>query len=245
MTPLSDDVEFNAPLSDGRAADLVTSLGNLTGRRIADIGCGWGELLLRVLAAHPGATGVGIDISETSIDHARELARERGLDDRVEFRAGDAAELSAGPVDVVVNIGSSHVWGGEPVEHTARALTATRALLEPGGRALFGEGFWERPPTATGLELMEIPVAQYRTIVELVELAAATGFELLQLSQATLDEWDSFESRHALGYIRYLQRYPEAPDSGDVRQQHRAHRQFWLQGTRETLGFAYLTLLAV
>lgn len=146
---------------------------------------------------------------------------------------------------MVLNIGSTHVRGGDPVEHTARALTRIRELLEPGGRVLFGEGFWERTPSSSALEAMAIPVHQYRSLADLVDLTVGHGFELLHLSEASRDEWDSFESRHALGYVRYLQRFPEAVDAQEIREKHRAHRSFWLRGTRGTLGFGYLTLLAV
>ena len=54
-------LDFNAPLSDRRAAALVAGVGPLADKRVLDLGCGWAELLLRILAAEPTATGVGID----------------------------------------------------------------------------------------------------------------------------------------------------------------------------------------
>ena len=45
---------FNAPLSEERASALVSALPISPGHHVLDLGCGWGELLLRILAAHPG-----------------------------------------------------------------------------------------------------------------------------------------------------------------------------------------------
>ena len=48
---------FNAPLSEERANALVAALPISPGHHVLDLGCGWGELLLRILAAHPGDDG--------------------------------------------------------------------------------------------------------------------------------------------------------------------------------------------
>ncbi len=50
---------FNAPLSEERASALVSALPISPGHHVLDLGCGWGELLLRILAAHPATTGTG------------------------------------------------------------------------------------------------------------------------------------------------------------------------------------------
>ncbi|GGL93121.1 hypothetical protein GCM10010129_41100 [Streptomyces fumigatiscleroticus] len=34
---------------------------------VLDIGCGWGEFMLRLLEAAPGATGVGVDLNEEDL----------------------------------------------------------------------------------------------------------------------------------------------------------------------------------
>ena len=57
-------LDFNAPLSDRRAAALVAGVGPLADKSVLDLGCGWAELLLRILAGEPTATGVGIDNAE-------------------------------------------------------------------------------------------------------------------------------------------------------------------------------------
>ncbi|ADH67510.1 SAM-dependent methyltransferase [Nocardiopsis dassonvillei] len=246
VPPLYRDVDFNGPLSDARAAGLIRDLGRLEGRRIVDIGCGWAELLLRALESEPTATGFGIDLDEQAVEHGRANAVARGLADRVELAVGDAGAWSGTHADVVVNNGASHVWGGDPVTHTVNALEAVAGLLRPGGRFLFGECFWLRDPTPGELEAMtDIPRAQYRSLPDLVDLALSHGFRLRALSQATLEEWDDFESRHARGWEEWLERNPGSPGADEVRARADRHRHFWLRGTRETLGFAYLSLARV
>jgi len=52
-----------------------------------DFGCGWGELLLRSLAAggtagDPGPVGVGVDVDEAMLEQVRRLAAERAVEQR-------------------------------------------------------------------------------------------------------------------------------------------------------------------
>jgi cyclopropane fatty-acyl-phospholipid synthase-like methyltransferase len=61
------------PLSEARASRLVGRLARTAPATVLDIGCGWGELMLRILEAVPAATGTGIDLNED------DLARERDV----------------------------------------------------------------------------------------------------------------------------------------------------------------------
>ena len=57
--------------------------------RIVDFGTGTGCLLLSAVGDLPGATGIGLDLSEGAVTCARENARLLELDDQVEFRVSD------------------------------------------------------------------------------------------------------------------------------------------------------------
>ncbi|WP_308425100.1 DUF1203 domain-containing protein [Wenjunlia tyrosinilytica] len=237
------DLDFNSPLSDVRAVGLIHSLRPLAGARILDLGCGWAELLLRLLEAEPTATGVGVDTHEAALERGRANAAARGLSDRVRLEAADAVATAAngtgGPVDVVTAIGVTHAWGG--ARHT---LEAVRPLLRPGGRFLFGEGFWERPPTARASAGLKARPEDFLSLSELVDLAIGCGYRPLAVSVANADEWDSFESRWCGGLERWLLEHPADPAAGKVRAVADEHRDGWLGGYRGVLGFAYLTLAA-
>ncbi|HEX2073041.1 MAG TPA: class I SAM-dependent methyltransferase, partial [Geodermatophilus sp.] len=60
-----------APVSPRTLRRLVRRLGVPDGGRVLDLGCGFGEWLLAVLAAAPGASGVGVDVSAPVLLHAR------------------------------------------------------------------------------------------------------------------------------------------------------------------------------
>jgi cyclopropane fatty-acyl-phospholipid synthase-like methyltransferase len=107
-------LKFHGPLSAGRADRLAAELAARRPETVADYGCGWGELLLRVLTAAPSARGVGVDIHGPDIARARENADERGLADRAAFIEGQAAD-HASSADAVINCGAYQAFGSIPV----------------------------------------------------------------------------------------------------------------------------------
>ncbi|WP_104483331.1 class I SAM-dependent methyltransferase [Actinokineospora auranticolor] len=241
IPPLHDDLIFHGPLSESRADQLVRSLGPLAGRHVVDLGCGWAEFLLRAVATDPTATGHGVDLDQAAIEHGRAAASARGLGTRVTLEVGDAGAWS-GSADILIVNGASQVFGGEPTRHTVNALEAGKRLLRPGGRLLLGEGFWEREPSAENLRRMPITREEYRSMADLVDLTTEHGYRPLWISQASLDEWDTFQSQHALGWEKWLSTHQGHPAFDEVKAKADTHRSFWLHGWRTVLGMAYLTL---
>ncbi len=231
------ELDFNAPMSSARAIELITTLAPLAGAEIVDLGCGWAELLLRVVAHEPTARGVGIDSNASALERAERNAEARGLRERVRFECGDAAHYVSS-CDVAIVVGSSHAWGG-----TTAALDAVAALLPPGGRLLLGEGVWDQPPTAAALAALDATADDFTSLAGLVQRCEERGYRPLHVSTASLDEWDSFESRYCAGAERWLAAHPRDPAVAELRAAVDKHRDCWLRGYRDVLGFAYLTLV--
>src|SRR5688500_10670026 len=64
--------------------------------RVLEIGCGEGANLLGMAVDLPESQFVGIDISQSAIDRANELAADAGVEN-VTFRQGDVMELIGRP----------------------------------------------------------------------------------------------------------------------------------------------------
>ena len=229
---------FHGPLSAARADRLAAELAARGPETVADYGCGWGELLLRVLAAAPGARGMGVDVRGPDIARARANAGQRGLAGRATFIEGTAAD-HAGAADVVLNSGAYQAFGSIP-----EALKALRRLVNPGGRLLFGAEIWERTPNGRQLAAMW-PGTTLETCLylpDVVDAAVAAGFRPLRIEAATREEWDEFESGLATGAEEWLLGNPDHPEAGQVRDLLDTHLSIWLRGHRDVMGFAYLTL---
>jgi SAM-dependent methyltransferase len=229
-------LDFNAPLSDERAARLVQVATRGAPRTVLDVGCGWGELLLRLLAAAPEATGVGVDQNGALLERGRANARSRGLDDRVQFVDADGAGF-AGRAEVVICIGADHAFGDQ-----GAALAMLRTRLEPGGRLVFGTGFWQQPPTAAQAEALGAAPGDLLELAGLVDLAVGAGFRPLDIGTATPAEWEAFESGFLADHEEWLLRHPDHPAATDRRADSDRHRTEWLRGYAGVLGFAYLVL---
>lgn len=80
------------------------------GKRVLEIGCGIGTDTMNF--ARAGAQVTAVDLSEESIDIARQRARVFGLDDRITFYSADAERLSdvvpPEPYDLVYSFGVIH-----------------------------------------------------------------------------------------------------------------------------------------
>ncbi|CAM5234499.1 class I SAM-dependent methyltransferase [Streptomyces coeruleorubidus] len=240
--PRRSRLTFHGPLSEARADQLVTRLAGNTPTTVLDIGCGWGELMLRVLTATPEATGTGIDINAEDLARARRTAEERGLTDRVRFLEESATGTPHGPADLVLCVGASQALGSQ----LPQALGELRGLVSDGGRVLLGEGFWHRTPTEAELSRMwpDAKATDHPDLATLVGLAVDAGFRPEWTETASLDEWEAFESAYLADTEVWLAEHPGHPLADETRERADRHRAAWLT-YRGVLGLAYLTLVPV
>jgi cyclopropane fatty-acyl-phospholipid synthase-like methyltransferase len=217
---------FNAPLGESRAQDLLCRVALPDGGSALDLGCGWGELLLRLTAGSATGAGDGVDTDRDALQRGRAAASQRGLADRVRFHEADAASFrpSATP-SVVIAVGASHAWGGPHL-----ALQSILNTVVANGRVLFGDGFWRRSPT----EDLHRVFGDLPDLAGLAEVAADAGFRILHVAESTVDEWDSFESDWRSGL--------ELSADAEARQLAAVRREEYLRGYRGVLGFGWLVL---
>ncbi|HEY4368125.1 MAG TPA: class I SAM-dependent methyltransferase [Steroidobacteraceae bacterium] len=96
--------------------------------RIADIGCGSGEITARLANRYPDATLVGVDILESSVQYARRL--HATLAPRVHFERGDAFELNL-PTDRFDLVICRHMT--QAIPEPQRVLAELCRICRPGG----------------------------------------------------------------------------------------------------------------
>jgi mycolic acid cyclopropane synthetase len=224
---------WNTPLSPEHAERLLDHLALPPGVKLLDLGCGWGELLLRAVARTPDSSGVGVNTNVSELERGRELAQRRGLDNRVKFTAADAS-LFVGTYDRVICIGAADAWGG-----TKGALAAMREHLTPGGLGLYGDGFWVGAPSP---DLVEMLGEIQRSLSALVECSLDAGLRALHVDTADQAEWDDFEWRSYRGLEEFALREPGDPLAPAAQKMAAVRRKEYLEGYRGVLGFAYLIL---
>ncbi|MBU3064386.1 cyclopropane-fatty-acyl-phospholipid synthase family protein [Nocardia sp. NEAU-G5] len=107
-------------------------LGERSGMRLLDVGCGWGSMAMHAASVY-GARVVGVTISRAQAELARKRVAEAGLSDSVEIRLSDYRELRGERFDAISSIGMFEHVG---TKRTAEYFDTLRALLDPRGRLL-------------------------------------------------------------------------------------------------------------
>jgi cyclopropane fatty-acyl-phospholipid synthase-like methyltransferase len=233
---------WNAPLSEQHADELLTHLSLGPDTSLVDLGCGWGELLLRAAWRGTGlattaqpvtATFTGVDTDASALARGRRAAERRALKEHVSF-VEQPADAWRETRDRAICIGSSHTLGG------SRAMLERLAEVVPqGGRVLVGDMCWERTPTDAAHDMFgdEVP-----RLADFVDMCRETGWQVLHLSTCDQREWDDFESRHRAGLREWLLANPESPKAKEVKEQQDARERDYIGTYRGVLGFVYLVL---
>ncbi len=127
---------------------IIISLAGQPGKRVLEVGCGDGRLVLAI--SRRGARAKGIDISKVAIETARQIGARQKLD--VEFEAADAIELAEADQSFDFVLSSDMVEHLNP-EQVVRHLQEVRRVLRPGGAYIVSLPAWEPPEKVDPLHL--------------------------------------------------------------------------------------------
>ena len=98
--------------------------------RVLDVGCGFGATNLTLVDHFPDSEFVGIDLSNPLLEIARDMAKQRGVSDRVHFERADvlAIPFEDDSCDVLINLNMVHL-----VEDPTGMLGEMERVLAPDG----------------------------------------------------------------------------------------------------------------
>ena len=154
-------------LDRGTAALLAAvDLGRLDGRRVLDLGCGYGPLAL--LAARHGAAVTALDDDLAAVRSAERNARDLRLEVDVRHSDVSAALAADERFDVVLTNPPFHVGSGVRLALPRAFIAAAFAHLRPGGELLLVAN------RALPYEAVMVPFGPVETLLD------AGGFKVLR-----------------------------------------------------------------
>ncbi|MDY0814376.1 methyltransferase [Kitasatospora purpeofusca] len=166
---------------------LAAAAARPDGGTVVDVAGGNGELLARVLAAHPGLRGVLLERPH-AVEAARRTMAEAGCADRCTYRVGDFADVPA-EGDVYLLSRVLHDWDDDRcraiLRHCERAMPAHADLLVV-ERLLPADGSASLA-TAWDVHMMCNVGGRERRADHYADLLAAAGLDLLAHTPLPLD----------------------------------------------------------
>jgi SAM-dependent methyltransferase len=219
-------IDLMNPLPVAKLDDVLDLLELEPGARVLDLGCGKGELLMRIAARHP-ISGVGVDRSPGLLAEARRRAP-AGMS----FVEGDLIVFAAeAPFDLAAALGAS-------VDGYRATLARLAGHVRPGGLVLLGEGYWRREPSDDYLAALDASRDELPDYAGIFHAAAECGLDPRYAVTASVDDFDRYEWRWSLNGERYAAAHPREPGVEEFVAWIRNGRRRYVElGGRETLGF--------
>lgn len=182
---------------------LAEAAGIDTDDRVLNVGCGAGADSV-FLSRLYGVPVVGVNISESQLDLAREHARERGVADLTDFRLDDLHDLAT-VEDAAVDV----YWALEALSHAddlPAALAQAHRVLPPGGRFAASDLFVHRETLSTedreklrtledGLGVRVHHIEAFREALE------DAGFEQCEVRDATANVEPATKRRYTVARV--------------------------------------------
>ncbi|HEY1695681.1 MAG TPA: methyltransferase domain-containing protein [Polyangiaceae bacterium] len=163
---------FNALWDERQRALLVRALGDVTGRKVLDVGCGTGRVSRWLAEQRAARQVVGVDFSQATVDAARHESSALVSSGLVRFEQGDVVGgidgLGAGSFDDAIVLGCFSV-ACKDRPALAKAMANVARLVRKGGRVVLLEPIHRSPLLRRVLDL---------GVEEWVACANAAGLDL-------------------------------------------------------------------
>jgi SAM-dependent methyltransferase len=227
------DHDYCNPIAAAKIERILDLLPLAAAARVLDLGCGRGELALRIIERFQCVV-TAIDRSSPMLDAARERAGWCGALDRLRLVKTDIAEFKTEPesFDLTVMLGGGGIAGG------VKGICATLAgWTRRGGYVLIGDGYWAKAPAAEYLAHLDANEEEFRDHRGNVQAGIDSGLIPLHASVASADEWDDYEWKYSRSIERYAVEQADDPDVPAMLERIRRWRDGYLRWGRDTLGF--------
>lgn len=229
------DRRIQNPFSEDKLRLLGSICDVSTETTILDVACGKGEALCQWASTH-GATGTGVDISESFIEHAIARADELDVSSHLTFEQADATDyrITGHDVDIACCIGAS--WIGDGLRGTLDLLDG--ALRDDTSLLVLGEPFWTTEPSADAVQALANGEEEaFETLPGILETVENAGYELVEMVLANDDDWDRYEASQWRAVDKWIREHPNDPDGEEIRQWVSDNRRAYLRFGREYLGW--------
>jgi cyclopropane fatty-acyl-phospholipid synthase-like methyltransferase len=227
--------EICNPVSGAVLRRAVDSLGDLTGARALDAGCGKGWLL-ELLAAR-GAHAVGFDCSWDALGAARHRLLRSGV--RAVLLHATAVPpgwWSAG-WDVISTVGSADALVSGNI---GEVFAVARRLVGQSGAMLFADGYWRHPPPPAAEAALGPETRRMTDRDTLVRQARTAGWTVRWEHEASQRDWDRYLRSWCDTLVVEARRSPG--DHADLALVGRLTWRHYLRWERDRLGFVVWTL---
>jgi SAM-dependent methyltransferase len=227
------DHDYCNPIAAAKIERILDLVALSAGAQALDLGCGRGELALRLIQRF-GCVVTGVDRSSAMLDAARDRAQRRGVLDRLRIIETDIASFApeSETFDLTAMLGGGGIAGG------FAGICATLARwTRHGGHVLIGDGYWAKPPATEYLAHLDSGEGEFRDHRGNVQAGMDAGLIALHASVASADEWDEYEWKYARSVERYAIERPDDPDVPAMLERIRRWRDGYLRWGRDTLGF--------
>jgi cyclopropane-fatty-acyl-phospholipid synthase len=199
------------------------------GQRLLDVGCGWGHLCVQA-AKEYGAEVLGITLSHEQLAGARQLAKKKGVADKVRFELMNYQDVPDNQqFDRIVSVGMfEHVGRGN---HAIYFQKIRRLLTDDGLSVLHTITEMVDKPASPWIDKYIFPGGHLTSIDNIEKLLAEFRFwsidreNLWQHYAKTLDIWRQRHQAHRAEIIKMF-------DEVFYRQQ-----DFWLAGSAATFRY--------
>jgi cyclopropane fatty-acyl-phospholipid synthase-like methyltransferase len=227
---------FSSPVSVEMLDRVLAVSGIEQGWRVVDLGCGPGAMALH-LAQRYGVEIDAVDRSALMLDLARSRAKDHPAGGRVRFHQAESMDYlkDAQACDLMMAVGAGMLVPG--AADNAAQLAALAGAVRRGGRVLWGEIFWRRPPSEA-LRAATGPVAAlYASHADYVAAGEAAGLTPLYAAVSSDQDWDEYAWRYSTAVETWAAARPGDDAAARVRARIAAWRAMYLAEGRDTLGF--------